>query len=63
MSLKMKVNRLAKDDLEYELKIKAFTDMGCIQKIRECIRNVSIFEQVNDSLTYPVYDLKFQEKS
>lgn len=62
MDLQWECNRLSKDELEYELKIRGFEDVGTVDKMRSCLRNVLKLERSGQSLTYPAYALNCDEE-
>ncbi|KAL3274917.1 hypothetical protein HHI36_019698 [Cryptolaemus montrouzieri] len=57
MELVFDCNRLAKDELTYELVIRGFEDVGTVESMRSCLRNVIELEHSGQSLTYPPYPL------
>lgn len=62
MDLKFDCNRLNKDELAYELKIRGFDEVGNVEEMRSCLRNVMKLERSNQSLTYPAYNLVFDDE-
>lgn len=61
-SLKLDCDRLNKDELVYELKIRGLFDVGNVQEMRSCLRKILKMEQTGETLTYPKYDLDCVEE-
>lgn len=62
MELNFECNRLAKDELAYELRIRGFEDVGAVEEMRTCLRNVLKLEKSGQKLTYPSYALKSEDE-
>lgn len=60
MSRHLVINRLDKDELEYELKIRGI-GIGTCEEMRHRLAMAIRFEKSGDSLRYPTYPFKFQE--
>lgn len=62
MDSNLDCNRLTKDELEYELSIRGFEDVGTVDNMRSCLRSVLRLERTGQSLKYPTYSLKCDEE-
>lgn len=62
MDYKMDCDRLNKDELTYELKIRGFTDVSNVQEMRSRLRYLLRMEQSGQTLTYPKSTLKCDEE-
>lgn len=60
MARKMSVNRLEKDELEYELTIRGCA-LGNVVEMRSRLSSALQMEKSGDSLKYPEYPYKFEE--
>lgn len=60
MSRKLIVNRLEKDELEYELKIRGI-GVSTVDEMRQRLSLALRYEKSGDSLKYPPYPFKFEE--
>lgn len=59
---KLDCDRLNKDEISYELRVRGFVDVGNVQEMRSCLRKLLKMEQTGETLTYPQYNLKFEEE-
>lgn len=62
MSYKLDIQRLNKNELTYELKIRGFIDVGNVDQMRDCLRNLMRLEKTENSLTYPDYEFVFDDE-
>jgi len=62
MDLSFDCNRLAKDVLTYELKIRGFEELGTVEEMRSCLRNVLKLERLGQTLTYLQYNLQYDQE-
>lgn len=60
MSRKLVINRLDKDDLEYELKVRGI-GVGTVDEMRHRLALAIRYEKSGDSFRYPPYPFKFNE--
>ncbi|XP_074027918.1 uncharacterized protein [Leptinotarsa decemlineata] len=60
MSRKMTINRLDKDELEYESKLRGI-GLGTCEEMRHRLANAFRFEKSGESLRYPTYPFTFEE--
>lgn len=58
----MDIQRLNKQELVYELKIRGFYDVGNVDQMRDCLRNLLRLENTENSLSYPDYDVNFEDE-
>lgn len=61
MAYKIDIQRLNKQELTYELKIRGLVDVGSVDQMRDCLRNLMRLENTDNSLTYPEYECIFEE--
>lgn len=62
MARKMQINRLDKDELEYELKIRG-VGLGNCEEMRRRLSSVLQMEKDGNSFKYPAYPYKFEQDS
>lgn len=62
MAYKMDIQRLNKAELTYELKLRGFMEVGTVDQMRECLRNLMRLDNTENSLTYPDYALIFEDE-
>lgn len=60
--LNFECNRLAKDELVYELKIRGFEDVGTVEEMQSCLRNILKLERSGQKLTYPPYSMNCESE-
>lgn len=58
---KYEVNRLAAEELVYELAIRGLTDVGTVDVMRKTLRNILNLELEGSSVDYPTYPFTVQE--
>lgn len=62
MSYRIDIQRLNKQELIYELKIRGFVDVGNVEQMRDCLRNLIRLKNTENSLTYPECELVFDDE-
>jgi hypothetical protein len=61
MALKFEVNRLASDELSYELEIRGIVGLATVAEMRKTLRNLLRLEKSSTPLTYPAHPYTFEE--
>jgi hypothetical protein len=61
MALKFEVNRLASDELSYELEIRGIVGLATVAEMRKTLRNLLRLEKSPTPLTYPDHPYTFEE--
>jgi 3-polyprenyl-4-hydroxybenzoate decarboxylase len=59
--LKFEVNRLASDELSYELEIRGIVGLATVAEMRKTLRNLLRLEKSPTPLTYPDHPYTFEE--
>ncbi|KAK4887484.1 hypothetical protein RN001_003755 [Aquatica leii] len=57
----IKIRRITADELVYELRIRGFVEVGNVSDMRAALRGCIKIEKQSGSLSYPDYDIPFQE--
>lgn len=57
---KMVINRLRKDELEYELKVRGIK-IGTVEEMRSSLAATLRLEKDNESFSYPAYPFTFKQ--
>jgi hypothetical protein len=61
MALKFEVNRLASDELSYELEIRGIVGLATVAEMRKTLRNLVRLEKSPTPLIYPAHPYTFEE--
>lgn len=56
----MEINRLAKDELEYELNVRGITDISSVEEMRKCLRRVLKLEKNGTVMIRPISPANIQ---
>lgn len=59
MEGKIEINRLERDELQYELTCRGITDRDTVREMRTCLRSILKIESSSTKLTYPTYGIPF----
>jgi hypothetical protein len=60
-SLQYEVNRLAQDELVYELAVRGLTEVGTVEQMRKTLRNLLRMERGPNPLSYPAHPFTVAE--
>lgn len=62
-NIKFEINRLASDELAYELAIRGITNVSTVDQSRKTLRNLLKLERQATPIDYPEYPFDFEEDS
>jgi hypothetical protein len=60
-SLQYEANRLAQDELVYELAVRGLTEVGTVEQMRKTLRNLLRMERGPNPLSYPAHPFTVAE--